>query len=181
MRHLSRSLFSLSVAFCLASLLCSAQEPTPVGGKWIRTDEIDAPTGNQVVVFTLPADEAELGRAPTFRFICTGDGKLVHAQYFADTPLRATTGDYRHYDEPAMTPKIRIDKTKTIEPVWDLFPGNKMADIDKRTVIALLQATVLRVRYIDKNLNNFTDSYSPAGLNQKLLKRACGDNGWFKK
>ncbi len=165
----------------LACAFCRAQEPAPAGGKWVRTDEIDPPTGDKVVVFTLPADEAELGRAPVFQLVCNGDGKLVHARYFADTPLRVTTGDYRHFQDPAMTPKIRIDKKKTIEPVWDIISGSKVAQIDQRTVRALLTANLMAVRYIDLQTNNFTDFFSPAGLDQKRLKRACGDNGWFPK
>jgi hypothetical protein len=170
----------LSSVVALCSILY-AQERTNVGGKWVRTDEIDPPSGNRVVVFSLPADEADLGRSPAFQFVCTGDAKVVHAQYAADTPLRVTTGDYRNYYETAMTPKLRVDKKKTFSPIWDVFAGSKFAKIDKRTVRALLGSTELRVHFVDQNTNNFTDVFSPAGLDQRLLKRACGDNGWFEK
>jgi len=160
---------------------CSAQEPSPAGGKWLRSDEVDGPTSQKVVKFYLPADEAELGRSPSIELICTGDGKLVRTRYFADTELPATTGDYKRYDDPAFTPKIRIDKKVHFVPVWDLNPDGKSAEIDAKTVRAMFKGTEMRVRYVDKSTNNFMDSFVVAGLDIDTVRKACGNNGWFSK
>jgi hypothetical protein len=160
---------------------CYAQEPSPAGGKWLRSDTVDGPNNRKVVRFYLPADEAELGRSPSIELICTGDGRLVRTRYFADTDLPATTGDYKRYDDPAFTPKIRIDKKVRLGPVWDLYADGKSAQIDAKTVRAMFKATEMRVQYADKSTDHFVDSFLVGGLDTGSVRRACGDNGWFSK
>jgi hypothetical protein len=160
---------------------CYAQEPSPAGGQWLRVDTVDGPENQKVVRFYLPADEAELGRSPLVELICTGDRKLVRARYFADTDLQATTGDYAHYDDPAFTPKVRIDKNVKLAPLWDLSLDGKSAQIDRKTIRAMFKGTEMRVQYMNKSLDHFVDSFIVRGLDTVSVRRACGDNGWFSK
>ena len=174
----------LAVCLALATVPCLAQDApdgTPSGGQWLRTEEVDNPSNQKVVKFTLVATEAEMGRRPDIEVVCTGDSKFVRARYFADTVLSANAKNYKNYDAPALSPKLRFDKRTNFSPIWELLPDNRSALIDTRTIHDLFKSTELYVRYMDKSAAHFVDYYQPEGLDKKALERACGSNGWFEK
>lgn len=160
--------------------LLAQEMPVSAGGKWVRSEQQDPANGRKLIVFTLPADEAELGRSPDIELICDGDGKFVRARYFADTALRATDGDYQNYNEPAIVPKIRIDK-KNFKGLWDLLPDQKSAALDKKTIRAIFKGSEMEVRYRDSDYDNLVDAFSVSGLDKRLVVKACGDQGWFQE
>ena len=155
------------------------QEAVNVGGKWTKSNGADPASGLKEVIFTLPADEAELGRSPSIRLECNGDGRLIHARYFADTELIAKEGDYQNYGVPAIIPSVQLDKTKHFKGLWDLLPGHTSAELDKKTLRAVFSGTEMQVRYRDKAYNNFVDMYTLPGLDRREVVRACGEHDWL--
>jgi hypothetical protein len=167
-------------ALLLPLLSLYAQEPTPAsaGGMWTKSDETFPSDGRKIVVFRLPAAEAELGRSPEIQLMCSGDGQLVQARYFADTELLAKDGDYRNYEAAAVIPAIVIDK-KHFKGVWDLLPGSKAMELDKKSLRAIFKGRDMQVRYRDKAYNNLVDQFIVSGLDHREVVKACGNQGWF--
>jgi hypothetical protein len=169
---------SLLACAVLCGVSLPAQEPASAGGKWTRSDRQNPDSHRAEVVFTLPADEAELGRSPEIDLTCTGDGKFIGARYFTDTELLAKDGDYKNYEAPAIFPKVRIDK-RSFRPIWDLLGDRKSTALDKKTLRAIFGGAQMQVRYTDKQYNNLVDVYTVSGLNKDEIVKACGQQGWF--
>lgn len=169
---------SLLIYFFIAAPPSFGQEQPDTRGKWKKSDGQDPADDRKVVMFTLPADEAELGRSPYIQLECTGDGKLVHARYFADAELTAKDADNRNYGAPAIALKLRVDK-KDVRVLWDLLPGHRSAEMDKKALRALFTGKSMQVRYVDRAYNNFIDFYSVEGLNRDEVAKACGEQKWL--
>jgi hypothetical protein len=165
-------------ALALGGLMWAQEAPVSAGGKWVRSEQRDGGNNQKLIVFTLPADEAELGRSPEIEVMCDGDGKFVRARYFADTAVRATDADYLNYRAPAMVPKIELDKKK-FKGLWDVMGDQKSAALDKKTLRAIFKGSEMQVSYTDKNYENLVDVYSVAGLDKREVVKACGNQGWF--
>ena len=174
----SRTILLVSVVALSAPLV--GQNAVNIGGKWTKSDTIDSANGTKVIIFSLPADEAELGRSPAIQIECNGDGKLIHAMYFADTELLAKDGDYANFQAPAIIPRLRVDK-KSFKGLWDLLPDHKSAELDKKTLRAIFKGGDMQVRYTDKAYNNLLDTYSVSGANRHEIIKACGEHDWISE
>lgn len=141
---------------------------------------MDAPSSSKAVEFYLPAEDPELGRRPEIQFFCTGDGKVLRVRYFADTGIRPLVGDYKNYNQPALAPKITINKKQHVGGIWDVWVDRKSMILDKTTIRAILNGKQMLVQYRDRNQNHFNDFFDIGGLDKTALERACGNNGWFK-
>lgn len=172
------------LVFCsVVAIWGQGQELTPessAGGQWRRAGIMDDPSSTKAIEFFVAADDPELGRSPQIQFICSGDGKVIRVRYFADTGLRATVGDYKNYEMPAISPKVTVNKKKRFSAIWDVNPDRKSANLDKKTIREMLQAQEILVQYRDREENHFNDFFVVGGLDKTALERACGNNGWFK-
>jgi hypothetical protein len=173
----SRTLLLVCAAVFPVLLAAQDQPPVSAGGRWIFSSQINPPDGRKVLVFSLPAEQAELGRSPEIQLSCA-DRKLVHARYFADTTLLAKDGDYANYQTPAIIPKIEIDKKK-LKGLWDLLPDNKSMEMDKKSLRAMFQGSEMQVRYRDKAYDNLVDVFAVSGINKAAVLKYCGPQGWF--
>lgn len=166
---------------CGALAVCCQDDPegTSAGGQWIKANITDNPSSTRAVEFYLVAEDAELGRHPEIQFICNGDGKVLRVRYFADAKLRALIGDYKNYDQPALAPKITIDKKHRVNGIWDLWVDRTSMLLDRTTIRAILKSKQMLVQYRDRVQDHFNDFFVTEGLDKKELERACGNNGWF--
>ncbi len=165
--------FKIAGTLLACTFLCSAQEGTPVGGNWVRSQRINK-NGDESVLFSVPADQADSGRHPFITVACTGSGKALSAVYNPDSKLVGEFHDPLNFYAPAIYAKVKVEGEKIFRATWDLQRDSTSAFLDRKTSKHLFSSPRLRVLFHAYLEQEFVDEFALAGIDLGQVKKACG-------
>jgi hypothetical protein len=163
-----------ALLLCAACLSCYAQEGSPAGGNWFRTQQKNQATGADVTVFSVTAEEGDSDRRPSISIVCSGSGRPLRVTYFADADFVNELKDPLNFFTPALSARVKVDKVKIYRAIWDIMGNTKFAVLDRKTVKYLLSKTRLRVMFSAQVDQTFIDTFNIGGLELNQVREACG-------
>ncbi len=139
------------------------------GGKWSESRADDRMTAARRVRFELAAEDANGDDRARISLYCT-DGKLNLADFRPN--VRMGRPDWPGWwGQPQMRVRVRIDDAHR-DRNWNWVNGHFLA-MDKGTTRALIEAHLFRIEFRTPDGPRIAE-FSPAGLDLKRVKNACG-------
>jgi len=150
----------------------SRENRVSAGGKWMEYRAEDPMTAAKRVRFELPAENVNAeDRVDEARIIlhCT-DGKLNLADFRPN--IRLGRPDWPGFwGQPQMRVRVRADAGHS-DHNWNWVNGHFLS-MDKGTTRELLGARLFRIEFRTPEGPKIAE-FSPAGLDQRLVRNACG-------
>jgi len=172
----SKPLVKLSIAnlvlLCVAVFTVGAQDGgTSAGGKWMKFASEDKMTAAKTVRFELEADNPLQEGDPNPKVIvfCT-NGKLSLGDFHPNARL----GPPDHpsfWGRPQMEVRVRVDDHHSNHG-WNWVNGHFLA-MDKGTTRELIGASIFKIEFETPRGSRIAE-FSPAGLDQTMVRQACG-------
>ncbi len=142
------------------------------GGQWEIEPRKDAMTDRPSVVFSLNAN----GQPGYLAFRCSGEGRFEKAWFHPGVVLDNSTTAQRGLlggEQPNQFVRVRVDSKFKLH--WWFVSVDLMAlEIGKRDFEEILNAQDYRIQFTEAFRGGDVRSFSPAGIDRQLVKRACG-------
>jgi hypothetical protein len=179
---LASAAFLPIIAF--SSVLLAQESPVgkvfPAGGKWTFEVSEDKFTGALVGVFELKANEPiSDGIAPglpSFVIMCGGTIKTAHwmnSKLLSPVVLGKPDIISPIHESQQMV-WLRADG-KVHMHWWNMPPDYRTFFVDKHATKELLRASDVRIQFRDASEHRQVAIFSPAGINEEMLTKACGN------